>query len=151
MAPKTYHGDYDRKDYQEWGKQGRRPRKFKNEAEKKRFYRQQKKLQTTGKPLRKYQSYKEKIRTTETISQIDPNDISGKYNCPSCGRPHKIDKSRSGYIGEDYYRFREGLTHSQGFITCEGCGYRYPTITKRTQKTIYRAGSSTERTQRGRR
>jgi predicted RNA-binding Zn-ribbon protein involved in translation (DUF1610 family) len=127
---------------------GGRPRKFKNEAEKKRFYRQQKKLQTIGESLRKYRSYKERTRTIEKFSQIDPNNISGKYNCPKCGRFHKIDKSRSGYIGEDYYRFREGLVYNQELITCESCGYQYPVISKRIQTTIYRAGSSTERSQR---
>lgn len=63
---------------------GGRPRKFQNEAEKKRFYRQQKKIQTTGEPLRKYRSYAEKV-TTGT------GELSGKgeipinfFNCPRC-------------------------------------------------------------------
>ncbi len=66
MPKKNYLGDYTREDYKEWGGMGGRPPKFQNEAEKKKFYRQQKKLQTTGQPLRQYRSKVEIQKSGDT-------------------------------------------------------------------------------------
>lgn len=147
MAKKVYQGGYSSQDFQDWGREEGRPRKWKSEAERKRFARQQKAL-AEGRTLRGYRSYQEKTRTTKIFSKVDPDKIVGKYSCPKCGRFHKVDKRGSGYIDGDYYRFREGLIHNQGIITCESCGYQYPFEKKRIQETIWRAGSSTERVSR---
>ncbi|MCE8163387.1 MAG: hypothetical protein I3274_04175 [Candidatus Moeniiplasma glomeromycotorum] len=142
---KIYHGNYSREDYRDWGKEGGRPRKFINEAEKKRFYRQQKAL-VEGRELRDYRSYKKVSRKTEIQTKIDPDYLKGKHKCPKCGRLHKIFSS--GTVLGEYIKFREGLERKGGIVSCESCGYQYPFEKKRVQETTYQAGSGKERTER---
>ena len=96
-----------------------------------------------GRELRGYRSYKKTIRETLTFSKVDPDLLKGRHNCPQCGRSHKIFSS--GVVLNDYIRFREGLQRQGGIITCESCGYKYPFVSKRVQRTVYQAGSNEER------
>jgi len=137
---KTHFG-YTHEDYSDWGKEGGRPRKFQNEAEKKRFYRQQEKLRATGKPLRKYRSYTEKvIKGTGELSGWKGGEIGKGHqvpidfiNCPRCG----VNMAQKGALVVKWNGYGELVDY------CGRCGYEPTEL-----KTIYRAGTITERQQR---
>jgi len=105
----------------EWGKEGGRPRKWKDEAERKRYTRLQKAL-AEGRELRSYRNYGDKKATR-----------FGK--CSNCG-----------YI-DTQYRYdwsHYAWTANQDAWTCHHC--YSGTMTKQEEDiTIYRAGSVFER------
>ena len=129
----------------EWGSYGGRPRKWANEAERKRFERQQKKESA----LRAYRSYGEE-RSKQFIT------------CPQCGKVNHDLKQyfneKGEYIPETYWfdTVRWVKTNiRENVYTCLSCWRAFSFVggeiareENRTQ--IKRAGSSAERSQRSR-
>ena len=114
------------KQLSKWGSCGGRPRKWKNEAERKRFEREKKK----GSALREYRSYYDE----ETIK------INCFGKCSNCGL---IDDQYQ--YGWDHYRW---TANSDKWVCC--CCH-INTMEKKEEKIITRpkrAGTSTERSQR---
>jgi len=127
----------------EWGSTGGRPRKWKNEAERKRFARQQKKV------LRPYRGYGKEI-------------ISQHLTCPNCS---KVDYNLSQYFNEkgEYipqtYWFdttrMEKINVRENEYHCLNC---YQTFSfhsgkikvQESKKVIPRAGTEAERKRRSR-
>jgi len=129
----------------EWGSYGGRPRKWANEAERKRFERQQKKESA----LRAYRSYEE-VKIKQFIT------------CPQCGKVNhdlrRYFNEKGEYIPETYWfdTVRWVKTNiRENVYTCLGCSHAFSFVRgeiareeNRTQ--IKRAGSSAERSRRSR-
>jgi hypothetical protein len=132
----------------EWGSLGGRPKKWKNEAERKRWVREQK-TKAKGKKLRGYRSYEEiKIK---------------KYlTCPNCGKVNWDLKNyfneKGEYIPETWwfdtarwekFNARENIYH------CDNCSHGFSFLRGEikaieTRETRKRAGSEKERKVRSR-
>lgn len=127
----------------EWGSSGGRPRKWKNDAERKRFARQQKKT------LRPYRSYGKEI-------------ISKYLTCPNCGKVNydlsQYFNEKGEYIPETYWFDTAKMTKMnvrENEYHCLNCyqvfSFQSGKIKVQETKTIIpQAGTSTERSQRNR-
>ena len=129
----------------EWGSYGGRPRKWANEAERKRFERQQKKENA----LRAYRSYGE-VKVDRFIT------------CPQCRKVnHDLKRyfnEKGEYISETYWfdTVRGVKTNiRENVYTCLGCSHAFSfvrgeIVTGENRTQIKRAGSSAERSRRSR-
>lgn len=129
----------------EWGSLGGRPRKWNNEAERKRFERQQKK----GGQLNPYRSYGEaKIKKFIT--------------CPKCGKVNwdlsKYFNEKGEYIPETWWfdtvRW-EKTNIRENIYFCVNCSHGFSFLrgdieAEEEREVIKRAGSSKERSRRSR-
>lgn len=114
----------------EWGSLGGRPRKWKNEAERKRFNREKKKLTEQGKPLNPYRSYGSK-RFFKALYGL----------CSNCG----LRDDQYLRYGWEHYRW----TANSDKWVCHKC-YSVSIEKNEVYNIQKRAGSSAERSRRSR-
>jgi len=120
MPKKIYHGGYSREDYKDWGKEGGRPSKWKNDAERKRWARKQKALEE-GRELRGYRMGR--VRKKVGDKTLDEIDI---IRCPKCNTLLRTRNTIYHSRISHEWKEQEGIK-PQLISSCKICGYEFST------------------------
>jgi hypothetical protein len=135
VARKIYHGSYTRQDYKDWGKEGGRPRKWTNDAERKKWARKQKALEE-GRELRGYRMGRVRKMVGDYKNLEQKVDI---VRCPNwktlLRTPQAIYNTRVNYNWKE----QEGIK-PQLIPSCKNCGYEFA-----IRKTFHVALSDVQR------